>query len=377
MDIAVHRSQAYSEEDLDYYFSEQRDKHNQIRPSDDIRRFTPDSSLLVADPGPDAVGNLFFPFARHSLDRIFIGISFPLFANVWGAAYLRYLLELIKPDGAIILPVYPEVQAREKGLWCRSSLENIFRSRSRFIGISNIWAENDGVMSMRVGRCWPPVMASTARWLFQQIPRQALAATWEQENPIARAAWHKETQRFWRLAQRHAVVEQIIRDLRGVRRATCLGALGDDAGLLALECLFSPYTRITQAWACGSLEDAQALQAIDTACSTRAHGPLEWRAHADAPCDVLCVTSPSAQESLGLALQHLPSGGWVVFTPESQALCASLEHSDFHAPEHYSQRVAQKLREDRPIYHYSDLVQTKLEEENATRQGVFTVLQKR
>ena len=83
------------------------------------------------------------------MDRIFIGISFPLFSNNWGAAFLRHLLGLIKPNGAVILPVYPEVQARDQGLWCRSSLENIFRSRSRYIGISNIWAENDGVMSMR------------------------------------------------------------------------------------------------------------------------------------------------------------------------------------------------------------------------------------
>ena len=373
MDIALHRSREDIEEDLDYYFSEQRDKHNQIRPSDDIRSLTPDAAHFAADPGVGAVGNLFYPFPRHSLGRIFIGISFPLFANNWGAAFLRHLLELIKPEGAIILPVYPEMQAREKGLWCRSSLENIFRSRSRFIGISNIWAENDGVMSMRVGRHWPPIIPSTARWLFQQAPRRLLAQTLEHGHPEAASAWLAETSRHWRLAQRHAVVEQIIRDVRGIRKATRLAAVGEDAGLLALECLLSPYMRVAQAWTCGSREDAAGLQALDLACSTRRHGALEWRAGLGGPCDVLHLES-SPMPDLQTALACLPHGGHLVLAPECLALQDELE--GFEAPVHYSSRVAQQLRPNVPIYHYSSRVQAELEQENATRQGVFAVLRK-
>ena len=374
MDIALHRSREDIEEDLEYYFSEQRDKHDQIRPDDDIRSFTPDAAHFAADPGAETVGNLFHPFPRHSLDRIFIGISFPLFANNWGAAFLRHLLELIKPEGAVILPVYPEMQAREKGLWCRSSLENIFRSRSRFIGISNIWAENDGVMSMRVGRRWPPVIPSTARWLFQQTPRRLLAQTLEHDRQEAASDWLAETDRHWRLGQRHAVVEQIIRDVRGIRKATRLAAMGEDAGLLALECLLSPYTRVTQAWACGSREDAAGLQAVDLACSTHRHGALEWRADAGGPCDVLYLEDPAAP-GLHPALECLEHGGHLILAPECLSLRDELGDG-FDAPDHYSSRVAQQLRQNVPIYHYSSRVQAELEQENATRQGVFAVLRK-
>lgn len=374
MDIALHRSREDIEEDLEYYFSEQRDKHNQIRPRDDIRSLTPDAARFAADPGAGTVGNLFHPFPRHSLDRIFIGISFPLFAHNWGAAFLRHLLELIKPEGAIILPVYPEMQAREKGLWCRSSLENIFRSRSRFIGTSNIWAENDGVMSMRVGRSWPPVIPSTARWLFQQAPRRLLAQTLEHNSQTAASAWLAETSRHWRAAQRHAVVEQIIRDVRGPRTATRLAAIGDDAGLIALECLLSPYTRVTQAWACGSREDAAGLQAMALACATRRHGVLEWRADAGGPCDVLCLEAAETAD-LEAALAGLPPGGHLILAPECLALQDAVGPA-FEAPVHYSSRVAQQLQPQVPIYHYSSRIQTELAEENATRQGVFAVLRK-
>ena len=247
MDIALHRSASDIEEDLEYYFSEQRDKHNQIRPSDDIRSFTTDAANFTEDPGEDGIGNVFYPFASFSLDRIFIGISFPLFSNNWGAAFLRHLLGLIKPKGAVILPVYPEIQARDQGLWCRSSLENIFRSRSRYIGISNIWAENDGVMSMRIGRRWPPIIPSTARWLFEQTPRRAVALGLEDNTEAIQKFWQSEVQRFWRLGRYHAVIEQIIRNQYGPRRPVRLAAIGEDASLIALECLYSPYTRVTRA----------------------------------------------------------------------------------------------------------------------------------
>ena len=61
-------------------------------------------------------------------------------------SFLLQLLKVLKPNGAIILPVYPEGQAQEKGYWSRSFLENIFLSRQRWTGFSNVRAENDGVM---------------------------------------------------------------------------------------------------------------------------------------------------------------------------------------------------------------------------------------
>ena len=112
--------------------------------------------------------HFFFPTLPNSLDRIYIGISIPLFANNWGASFLLQLLKILKPDGAIILPVYPEGQAQEKGYWSRSFLENIFLSRQRWTGFSNVRAENDGVMSLKVGREWPDPIVSTIEWFYNQ-----------------------------------------------------------------------------------------------------------------------------------------------------------------------------------------------------------------
>ena len=376
MDIALHRSSSDMEEDLEYYFSEQRDKHNQIRPSDDIRSFTTDSPNFTGNPDKGETGNVFYPFAPFSLDRIFIGISFPLFSNNWGAAFLRHLLGLIKPDGAVILPVYPEVQARDQGLWCRSSLENIFRSRSRYIGISNIWAENDGVMSMRVGRRWPPVIPSTARWLFEQSPRCAMALGLEGRAEIVRGFWESEIRRFWRLGRHHAVIEQIIRNQYGPRRSVRLAATGADAGLLALECLYSPYTRVTRAFVLGSMESPDTLQALDQACSTKEHGPLECPDPADTEnsCDVLCVTDPGTLD-LDLASRQLSAGGTLILAPECTGSNPEFG-SEFGEPEFYSDVVAQRLHRSVPIYHYSERIEEEIDQQTESRQGAFTVLRK-
>ena len=374
MDIALHRSASDIEEDLEYYFSEQRDKHNQIRPSDDIRSFTTDSPNFTEDPGEGGTGNVFHPFAPFSLDRIFIGISFPLFSNNWGAAFLRHLLGLIKPKGAVILPVYPEVQARDQGLWCRSSLENIFRSRSRYIGISNIWAENDGVMSMRIGRRWPPVIPSTARWLFEQTPRRAVALGLEDNAEAIQKFWQSEVQRFWRLGRYHAIIEQIIRNQYGPRRPVRLAAIGEDAGLIALECLYSPYTRVTRADVYDPKESPDALQALDLACSTQEHGPLECLESSEAEnlCDVLCVTDSAA---LDAAARQLSKGGTLILTPECATSNPELD-SEFNESKYYSDIVAQRLHSSIPIYHYSERIEEEIAQQTESHQDAFMVLSK-
>lgn len=376
MDIALHRSASDIEEDLEYYFSEQRDKHNQIRPSDDIRSFTTDSPNFTEDPGEGGIGNVFHPFAPFSLDRIFIGISFPLFSNNWGAAFLRHLLGWIKPKGAVILPVYPEIQARDQGLWCRSSLENIFRSRSRYIGISNIWAENDGVMSMRVGRRWPPFIPSTARWLFEQIPRRAVALGLEDNTEAIRQFWQSEVQRFWRLGRYHAVIEQVIRNRYGPRRPIRLAAIGEDAGLIALECLYSPYTRVARADVYDPTDSPDALQALDQACSTQEHGPLECAKPSDTENlrDVLCVTDPAALGP-GLATRRLAKDGTLILTPECAASNPELG-SGFKEPEYYSDTVAQRLHPSIPIYHYSERIEEEIARQTESHQSAFMVMRK-
>ena len=363
MEIALHRDPEHIAEDLDFYFSEQRDKHDQIRPAADIRS-------LVPAPA-DGAGSVFHPFARHSLDRIFIGVSFPLFANNWGAAHLRHLLQLLRPDGAVVLPVYPELPAREKGMWCRSSLENVFRSRARFTGRSNVWAENDGVMSLRVGRRWPPVIPSAGRWLWEQAPREALARGLADGAAAGLAWWREACARHWRHAQYGAVVEQILRETRGPRRPTRLCAAGRDSGLMALECLLSPYLRVTRAQACGSLEDAAGLRALAAACAAGHPGkPLAHGADG-AQCDALCLLDADAPRAAELAAALAPDG-IVILAPEAAGLAAGLD--GFGAARRYSRLVAQELRPDRPIRHYSRRMEALLAAEREPAAPAFLVL---
>ena len=369
MDVALHRGPEHIAEDLEFYFSGQRDKHDQVRPADDVRSLVPDPDAA----GADGAGSVFHPFARHSLDRVFIGVSFPLFANNWGAAHLRHLLQLLKPDGAVVLPVYPELPAREKGMWCRSSLENIFRSRSRFAGVSNIWAENDGVMSLRVGRRWPPVVPSAGRWLWEQVPREALARGLAGGADAARAWWRGACARHWRHAQHSAVVEQILRETRGPRRPTRLCAAGRDAGLMALECLLSPYLRVTRARACGGLEDEDGLRALAAACAAGRLGKPLARGDGggDGEYDALCLLDADFPRAAELAAS-LAADGIVILAPAAAPLAARLD--GFGAARRYSRLVAQELRADRPIRHYSRRMEALLAAENETRADVFTVL---
>lgn len=56
----------------------------------------------------------------------------------------------------------------------QSLLENIFLSRQRWTGFSNVSAKNDGVMSLQVGRKWPNSIPSTIEWFYHQCSNIAL-----------------------------------------------------------------------------------------------------------------------------------------------------------------------------------------------------------
>ena len=169
MELIFHKSEKYIEEDIFYYISDQRDKHSMIKPKkENLISMTVDSEIIKG-PNKKEISNVFYPYKKNSIDKIYIGLSFPLFSNNWAASYLRYLLKIIKKDGSIILPVYPEEQAEEKGMWSRSFLENIFTSRTSWKGINNVWAENDGVMSMRIGKKFPKKLNSTLNYYLDEI----------------------------------------------------------------------------------------------------------------------------------------------------------------------------------------------------------------
>ncbi|MFT7235218.1 MAG: hypothetical protein ACI9QV_000790 [Methylophagaceae bacterium] len=396
-DLVFHKAEKYIKEDLAYYFSGERDIHSQIKPGENIYSFTPDSSHLNIDYSDGKVGNLFFPFAPGSLDRIYIGISFPLFANNWGAAFLRHLMTLVKPTGCVVLPVYPEMQASEKNFWARSILENIFISRSRWKGMSNIWAENDGVMSMRIGRKNPPEIDSTANYLLRQgsqlLTRQSIR---QADSKI------REHQHFldlhtshWQNMQVSAFVEKIIQDHFGRKNAVQFCALGTDINnsLLATELLLSPYINIESARSQSQLSslaihdprDLVDYYSRDLADKLEISTEQE-KALASTTLNVISLinalsnlTSDEQSKIVAKVWQKLPTGGLLIVNENNPDFL--VEHINALLTEtgtikHYSAIVASEHQADVDISHYSLIIEQELKEENQNKVGIFWVVQK-
>ena len=208
MELIFHKSEKYIEEDIFYYISDQRDKHSMIKPKkENLISVTVDSENL-STPNKKEITNVFYPFKKNSVNKIFIGLSFPLFSNNWAASYLRYLLKIIKKDGSIILPVYPEEQANQKGMWSRSFLENIFTSRTGWTGRNNVWAENDGVVSMRIGKKFPKKPDSTLNFYLEEIGSQNFRNNFEnKENSNL-----KIIENIWSTSRFSSIIEKIIQD---------------------------------------------------------------------------------------------------------------------------------------------------------------------
>ena len=228
-DIIFHKSSKYIEDDIDYYASDTRDKHGAVKPSKNIKSYTLDSDSFDNNA---ELPSLYYPFQKHSIDRVYLGISFPLYANNWGAEFLRYLMYVIKKDGAVIFPVYAERQGVEKNYWSRSILEVAFQSRQKWWGMSNIWAENDGVMSMRIGKKEPKVRNST----FTYFIDKALPKLY-QENKLNKLRNEIDNQNEnLRLS---AVVEKIILDNHGRNKKINLGVVSN-SNLLGMELACNP-----------------------------------------------------------------------------------------------------------------------------------------
>jgi hypothetical protein len=394
-DLVFHKSEQHIAEDLEYYFSGERDIHSQVKPGQDIYSFTPDSEHLNIDFNDKKIGNLFFPFAPGSLDRIYIGISFPLFANNWGAAFLRHLMTLVKADGCVVLPVYPEMQASEKNYWARSILEDIFISRSRWKGMSNIWAENDGVMSMRIGRKPPPEIDSTANYLLRQgsqaVTRHALQETKElastQDPFLSLHTAH------WENVTNSAIIEKIIQDHFGRKKAINLATLGSDKnnGLLAIESLLSPYINIDKAYAETATTTPKLQQPDDVAAyyNHKIKDKLVINANRDAllsaagPLQVITLINNIAADLIKATWQLLSPGGLLIVHQNKHSQSPKLNPEQIESllstlgtTRYYSSIAASEHKATVDISHYSLIIEQELRDENNHKEGVFWVVQK-
>ncbi len=396
---AFHLAEEFITEDLDYYFSGERDKNNQIRPDDNIYSMTPASSHFNFNLGEGKVANFFYPIQPNLLDRIYLGISVPLFANNWGASFLLQLLSVLKPDGAIILPVYPEGQAQEKGYWSRSFLENIFLSRQRWTGFSNVRAENDGVMSLRVGRKWPDPIPSTIEWFYQQRSHLALERLLESSNSNDFHVIYSNTvEKVWKNYAASAVIERIILDTFGAKTPITVYNVSDDYGLLLTDLLLSPYINVVS----GCTADISTEQEIVARNFKSYFAPLTKDRHqivaSDAASiafqqgsDVICLINSlvgirgSDREAMLTKAWELvkPMGLLIVYEDlainnqilDVVDLNSMLEK--FGNVQRYSSIVASKIQANIDISHYSSIQESKLVEEKHNQAKVFRVVQKK
>ncbi|MFK7815820.1 MAG: hypothetical protein AB8B92_05745 [Gammaproteobacteria bacterium] len=397
-DAAFHLTEEFIKEDLEYYFSGERDKNNQIRPDDNIYSMTPTSMHLSANLDGAKVGNFFYPTLPNIFDRVFIGISIPLFASNWGASFLLELLKVVKPGGVIILPVYPEGQAQEKGYWSRSFLENIFLSRQRWTGFSNVRAENDGVMSLGVGRKWPDPIPSTAQWFYQQRANLVLGKLLETGNQDdLSAAFSEMATRVWANYTHNSVVERIILDNFGVKTPVHVNCVSNDYGLLVTDLLLSGYINVK---AGGTFHISQAEAAVAQNFSSyfaphtgSQHNIQIGKASAvnfEHASDVICLihslsnlSSAEQQAQIDTAWDNLSLNGLLIVHDVMPSAWHALGEDGLHKKlenlgslSTYSSIVATKIEEGVEISHYSTIQEVKLVEEKSQQRTVFKVIKK-
>jgi len=397
-DASFHLTEEFINEDLEYYYSGERDKNNQIHPDDNIYSMTPTSTHLSVALDDDKVGNFFYPTLPNLLDRVYIGISVPLFASNWGASFLLALLKVVKPGGVIILPVYPEGQAQEKGYWSRSFLENIFLSRERWTGFSNVRAENDGVMSLSVGRKWPDPIPSTVQWFYQQRANLALGNLLEtgNRNDLA-TAFAKIATRVWANYTHSTVIERIILDTFGVKTPVRVNCVSNDYGLLVTDLLLSGYINV-EGGSTTHITQTEEAVAKSFASYFAPHtgdrhninmadeNSIEFERKSDVICLIhsLSALNPSQQEALiDKAWDNLNLNGMLIVHDVMPTAWHKSGDTGLHqklenlgALSTYSSIVASKIEDNVEISHYSTIQESKLVEEKIQQETVFKVIQK-
>ena len=396
--VVLHLGKEYIEEDLEYYFSGERDKNNQVRPDDTIYSMTPFESHIDIDLNDGKVGNFFYPLTPNLLDRIYIGISISLFANHWGASFLLELLKQVKPGGAIILPVYPEGQAAEKNYWSRSFLENIFLSRTRWRGMSNINAENDGVMSLREGRKWPEPLPSSIEWFYQQRSNLLLKNLMVNNDRSDTRSFLQKTfaqlcQIVWQEYTTSAVTERIIIDHFGAKTPVTINQVGSEYGLLVNDLMLSRYVNVQdgKSWHVGECSQVVMESVSQFFAPLTMHRIEEIQNLTNLSINsaeicvlnnvLLAANDTDYQELLQQVWASIPANGLLVVYENLSANQAAINTLDTMLSglaeiNYYSSIAACKIKPNYEISQYSLAVEENLRQEHKHKANVFRVLKK-
>ena len=401
---ALHLAEEFIADDLDYYFSGERDKNNQIRPDDNIYSMTPNAEYLSHELDDDQIGNFFYPLQPNLLDRIYIGTSVPLFANNWGASFLLQLLNVLKPYGTIILPVYPEGQAQEKGYWSRSFLEDVFLSRQHWTGFSNVRAENDGVMSLQIGRKWPDPIPSTIEWFYHQ--RSALVLQELQKSDTCnniQTIYSSLVDKVWTNYSHSAVVEKIILDYYGKKTPLRVHNISNDYGLLLTELLLSSLINVVNGVTTDLSRTEESTKTSENVASNfnNYFSPQTDKLHQIESTDVSGIKfqhesnvmilmnvlsyldKKTGESLLNRAWHKLKPGGLLIIYEDLTDNDDAIEQNDFCSQlcelgevQMYSTIVASKIQQDINVSHYSSIQEKKLLQEKRDLKKVFRVVQK-
>ena len=383
-DIILHKSEQYVEEDLNYYCSDIRDKHGMIKPDENMISLTLNSKKFTDKIKGDEIASALYPFKKHSFHRIYIGLSFPLFANNWGAVFIRYLMYLVDKNGYVVLPVYAERQGVEKNYWSRTSLEDIFRSRMKWWGMSNIWAENDGVMSIRIGKKEPPKKNSSLNYLFDKYFEKL-----KQEGVKDQASLYNIVSKNISNATFSAIIEKIIIDYFGRKKAKTFCEIEGD-GLLAAEILQSDYINITKASIftkdiegnrdCKKYLSQGFQKELNIVASNSEIIKLNEDYDVITMINVLNKKDDNEKKPyLNEVIQRLKKDGLLIIFNEAQESpdeALKLIPRDYEYTQ-YSSIVGTKLDIHKNIPHYSDLIMAELKNENQSRKNVINVFQKK
>lgn len=398
--VVLHLGEQYIEEDLEYYFSGERDKNNQVRPDRSIYSMTPFSQHIEMDFADGKVGNFFYPLLPEAVDRIYIGISVSMFANHWGASFILELLKNLKPGGSIIVPVYPEGQAAEKDFWSRSFLENIFLSRERWTGFSNITAENDGVMSIRVGRKWPEPMPSSIEWFFKERSNLLLASlqagtTGGDINTHIKQAFIPLCKTIWDEYAASAVTERIISQYLGKKQQSAMLHVGADYGMLANDVILSSLVNVQSAhsWHIGEVDNdiANSISRYFSAHTQDQHqmsyasiGEIDF----EGSHNVIVVSSVYSKvgadqykQLLQDAWSHLDNKGVLIVHEDMTENHTDIANLDAMVAQigpvlYHSAIAARSIEPAVEISQYSLAVEENLRQEKQTKQNVFRVVHK-
>jgi hypothetical protein len=236
--------------------------------------------------------------------------------------------------------------------------------------MSNIWAENDGVMSMRIGKKEPKVRNSTFTYFIDKtLPKLY------QENKLDELQNEIDNQNEnLRLS---AVVEKIILDNHGRNKKINLGVISN-SNLLGMELACSDYMNIKNTKVYSSNEDnvssfSEYLPKDTASNFNRLISNLN-ECDFDGGHNVFLIdekfyNQDASKQIISKALDGLGNDGFIIIVNRHAE--NNYKSSD------YSHTVGTRLKTGYDIPHYSDLIFDELKVENENRGTAVQVIHKK